>query len=469
MYKIKYKNILLTILLICLIFLSGCGGECKESSDCPSKTCYLVKCVDKKCVETSKENCCGNGICEAKAGETECSCEEDCGECAENVGTYLEYLCDGDECVTDVRKGVIQKASFTDKISIRGVGDISATYTFDQPFNVDGSLFNIRLVLENKQSSIEYVKINKVNVYEELGIRGVQVKSYGEKIVDRILWDPRIEVVDDVVLEFPSNMTEDEKILTVEIIYEYAKLYRGSIIIGSGSYKKQLQEEMYFVDPSKKRRCPESCDDNNPCTLDGCSVTTNYFCKHVIKEGSCCGNHKCDSDENKCSCQQDCGYCEREFSDYIEFVCISDECSSRLRTEAVPKTLIENINMKDIVIEMKTTFNEPFNIEIDNYKVDLELQSMADDVNNTKCTKFQVLSRDELLAEKDISSSFRSIGASSSTEFGTSFSVKEVEEIKSTIIKLTCSYNKTVRNATTNYIRTGIQSLGTLTYVDPDV
>ncbi len=470
MYKIKYKNILLILLLISLIlFFSGCGGECKKSSDCPSKTCYIVNCINKECAETPKENCCGNDICEKT--ETKCSCKKDCGECTGKVGTYLEYLCDGNDCITGIKEETIKKTSFTDKISIRNVGDISATYAYDQPFNIDESLFSVRFVLEKKESNIEYVKINKINVYEELDRLGVQVQTYGEKIIDQILWDTKSEIVNDVILSgFPSNITEDEKTLTVELIYEYAKLYRGDTTITSGSYKKQLKDIIYLINPSKKRKCPESCDDNNPCTTDTCSASTNYFCEHVINEGiSCCGNHKCDSNEDKCSCQQDCGSCDRDFGNYIEFTCISNKCSSRLKTESVPKTLVEDATLGDIRVEMKTTFNEPFDIGVDKYIVKLELKSMASNVGNVKCTELQVISGDELLAEKSISGSLSSIGATYSSEVTTSFSMKDVEESKGTNIKLTCSYTKTVNDVTTSYIKTATQSLGIITYVNPDV
>ncbi len=471
-YKIKYKNILLIVLLLCLIFsLNGCGGECKESSDCPSKTCFIAECMDKKCVETPKEDCCSNGICDVKGGETKCSCQKDCGQCSGKVGMYLEYMCDGDNCITYIKDDVIKKTSFTDKISLRNIGDISATYTYDQPFNIDESLFNIRFVLDNKQNDIEYIKINKVNIYEELGKRTAQVQTYGEKIVDLILWDSRTDVIDDVILSLNmSNKTEEEKQLTVDVIYEYAKLVKGTTTTTSGTYKKQIKDKLIFVNPSKKAKCPSSCDDNNPCTTDRCSAATNYFCEHIIKEGvSCCGNHKCDSGEDKCSCQRDCGYCEKEFGSYIEFVCIGNKCSSRLKTEQVPKTLIEDGNMNDIRIEMKTTFKEPFDIGIDKYKIELELQYKADGVSNIKCNKFQVLSGDELLAEKDIIATFTSLGGSYSIEFGTSFSMKEVEESKGTNMELTCSYSKTTTSGTQSYIKSVTQSLGMITYVNPDV
>ncbi len=470
MYIIKYKNILLAILLVIgLIFLSGCSGECKENSDCPSKSCYTVTCEKEECVEKPELNCCGNNICED--GETKCDCERDCGKCTGDIGEYLGYVCEEDECVAGIKDENINSTSFTDKILLRNVGDISATYIYDQPFNLDESLFNVRFVLEKKNNDIEYIKINKVNIYEQLDKKGTQVQTYGEKIIDRVLWDTRTDVVDDVILSLNiTDNTEENKQLTVEVIYEYAKLYRGQTTVTGGSYKKQLNENVVLVNPGKEQKCPSSCDDANSCTVDSCSASTNYFCEHTVKEGvSCCGNNKCDTGEDKCSCQQDCGYCEREFGEYIEYTCVSNKCSSRLRAGVVPKTLIEEANMKDLKIEMQTTFNEPFDINLDNYKVDLELQYLLAGVSSVKCTKLQVLSGDELLAEKTIIGTLSKVGATYSSQVGASFSMKDVEESKSTNIELNCNYGKTSGETTTNIVKTATQSLGTVTYVNVDV
>jgi len=48
--------------------------------------------------------------------------------------------------------------------------------------------------------------------------------------------------------------------------------------------------------------CLESCDDNNECTADICSASTNFTCTHetIIP---CCGNEICEENEN---CSLDC-------------------------------------------------------------------------------------------------------------------------------------------------------------------
>ena len=85
-------------------------------------------------------------------------------------------------------------------------------------------------------------------------------------------------------------------------------------------------------------QCPESCDDGNPCTQDFCSPETNYQCEHspivgategcqsqvetckqyqcvkgecqIVTLADCCGNGKCEVEEDWETCPQDCERCD---------------------------------------------------------------------------------------------------------------------------------------------------------------
>ena len=85
-------------------------------------------------------------------------------------------------------------------------------------------------------------------------------------------------------------------------------------------------------------QCPESCDDGNPCTKDFCSSETDYRCQHSQIAGptegcqglvetclgyqciegecqlltfvDCCGNKKCEKDEDWNACPEDCESCD---------------------------------------------------------------------------------------------------------------------------------------------------------------
>ena len=54
--------------------------------------------------------------------------------------------------------------------------------------------------------------------------------------------------------------------------------------------------------------CPTSCEDNNSCTLDLCSETTNFSCSHASIV-PCCGNAVCEDNETCYDCNEDCGKC----------------------------------------------------------------------------------------------------------------------------------------------------------------
>ncbi len=86
-----------------------------------------------------------------------------------------------------------------------------------------------------------------------------------------------------------------------------------------------------------KTKCPSSCDDRNPCTVEWCNETSNYECSYVPINGTldscrgnpttcsvntcvdgkcvemqirnCCGNNICESSESCNSCANDCGNC----------------------------------------------------------------------------------------------------------------------------------------------------------------
>ena len=54
-----------------------------------------------------------------------------------------------------------------------------------------------------------------------------------------------------------------------------------------------------------EEECPDSCDDNDPCTEDFCSDETNYLCEHKETK-PCCGNQLCEENENYIVCPSDC-------------------------------------------------------------------------------------------------------------------------------------------------------------------
>ena len=103
----------------------------------------------------------------------------------------------------------------------------------------------------------------------------------------------------------------------------------GVIVVAAGTF---------VIWYSQIPRCPESCDDGNPCTQDFCSSETNYQCEHspivgategckdlvetckqyqcvesecqIVALANCCGNGKCETGEDWETCPQDCELCD---------------------------------------------------------------------------------------------------------------------------------------------------------------
>tara|TARA_Y100000310_G_C20673383_1_gene811499 strand:- start:648 stop:2075 length:1428 start_codon:yes stop_codon:yes gene_type:complete len=473
----KAKKYLIALAIISLLFISGCA-ECKKSADCESKSCFTAKCIDKKCVNNANENCCGNSICEdgtkgtKNFEENKGTCQEDCGACTGETGKYLKNVFDNKtkECATGLDATDVMAGSVTDAIDLRYL-KLTATYTYDQPFNIDSSLFNARIELDSKDDSISKVKITQVKVLETAG-RRAETSIFGERDINQILWDTNTKIDEDIILTVPIEGAEEEKSITVEIYYEYTKSNRGEDTIEKNSYKKDLtSSKIMFVDPSVTGSCPSSCDDRNPCTDDICSEQTDYFCANTIKQGVCCGNNICDGNENECVCKEDCGECEKDFGDYMAFICSENECKSKLKDIEVmqPKTLIEQPNLIDFQFEVKTRFDEPFDIRTSKATLDIELISKGETVSNIKCTKYQVLVSDVLLGEEVITNTFGSRGSVANLDIILDFSMKNVEEEKSPVLKGSCEYDKTTNDQTQHIITSFSQELGTIVFVKTEI
>lgn len=122
-------------------------------------------------------------------------------------------------------------------------------------------------------------------------------------------------------------------------------------------------------------KCPESCDDGNPCTTEYCSNMTGYRCEYVPLNGSypgcsgrkdncseyacskgrcetfmkldCCGNRKCETPENYTNCPEDCPNCYTknpcaiDYFDYAQEKCEQTPILHCVRsTESVAVELI---------------------------------------------------------------------------------------------------------------------------------
>jgi hypothetical protein len=475
----KNKFFFIILLIASLLLISGCS-ECKKSTDCEAKSCFTTKCVDKKCVYNANENCCGNEICEdgtvgKDLGENKGNCQKDCGACSGEEGKYLSVVYDNKtkDCATSLDESKVLEDSVTDTMNLK-VFKLTATYSYEKPFNVDKARLNAYIKLDSKDDTVSNVKITQIKVLEVAG-KGSDTTIFGETEVNKILWDTSSTVDKDIVLNVPvGEETEVEKSITIEMYYEVTKEYRGKDVVEKGSYKTKVSKPITFVDPGLSRECPASCDDYNKCTDDSCGEQTDYFCVNNVKAEPCCGNNVCDGLENECVCKEDCGECEKDYGTYITFACSENMCKSMLKDQEVikPKTLVEQPNLRAFQFEVKTRFDDPFDTRTSKVTIDVELISMDETTLNIKCTKYQVLVRDVLLGETIVTNSFNSRGSVANFDIILDFSMADLEEKKSPELKGSCEYDKLIDEETqeTQHLITSFsQSLGDIVFVKTEI
>ncbi len=86
---------------------------------------------------------------------------------------------------------------------------------------------------------------------------------------------------------------------------DYISKSRPFIVV---NYLEGLDAEL---SSASLRSCPGSCDDNNGCTQDHCSSSTEYLCANDPIPG-CCGNNICEEGED---CMIDCS---KQISDNVQ-------------------------------------------------------------------------------------------------------------------------------------------------------
>jgi len=436
--------LVLVVALSLLLVLSGCTKKvCETNRDCnDGNRCTVDRCVDKgaRCENRPVDNCCGNGICEGEEGENQCTCANDCGQCSGSSGPYLSKSCIEGECVLSVKPKIATKKSLSDLIDSRKFS-VVATYTYPQPFDVYRSLFNLEVKLDKVQPNVELVTLKTAELYTKLDRRGREISILGSKTVDKTLWSEKTRIVEDIPLTNALfNTSWDKKEMTIKLSFTY--LYKSGRTTKEQSYEyeKTLGEEVVFVRTGLERKCPESCDDNDPCTVDSCSEKTGFFCVHEATTESCCGNFQCDEGENECTCAEDCGSCSEYVGNYMEYACVSSMCISTLRDQVSvkPKTIVNDKTFGTyLAFQVKATYDEPFINNVSVLKVELEVVKAAG-VSGLKFKRIQVIdsSTKELLGEKNFEHPLQGVGDSFSDSLTLSFTTQKVEEQRNIIIKL---------------------------------
>ena len=124
---------------------------------------------------------------------------------------------------------------------------------FDEPFNIDESVANIKLKLKETQKNLVDPKITKIQIKGTLKGRSTIL---GEKEMERTLWKGQ-EIDVNIPLEFAIDEYEEKSFITVVIYYDYTRRVSGADDIKqSTTFTQALNYELVFVDSDKEKKCP---------------------------------------------------------------------------------------------------------------------------------------------------------------------------------------------------------------------
>ncbi len=267
------KTLLLffVLLLVVSLFLSACSKhppkECETAAQCMAvDNCHTATCSSQgKCVQVPKKDCCGNGVCEEKAGENPCSCNKDCkfdktesGLCEgviklENPykkgvfydAAYTEYFCENDECVAGVPPDKIKNKQLLN--DIKGNFYFEIVTTIPEPFVVNEGLIKFRVTLRD---------FNNYKVRGPVHFTDLQVLSGSELIAEKQI-DETLSSLDDffetqITLNPVLNSVEESRNINVRISYEAFNYdVRSEEKTPFRTFLQVSFNKVMFVDPSR--------------------------------------------------------------------------------------------------------------------------------------------------------------------------------------------------------------------------
>lgn len=267
---ISKKILISLIIVISILVLSSCGSDddeeeprCSVDEDCPlAGTCAVAQCVDSYCQVNKEIDCCGNGICEDKAGEDVCSCKIDCpGACegpveftlpggAKQKSKYFNYGCGGGDegesrCIIRYDLSEIDPREEYHEIKKDNIL-VGVTIGYIQPFVIKQQKMSIELQLKDFTS--EKVKmpltINEIRVMESTLLLG------RKRNINKDLDDISDIYSTTIPLDYSMGLPEEQKTVSIEVDYQYKSIQTDrttKLFISKDT--KTLKHRIYFLDP----------------------------------------------------------------------------------------------------------------------------------------------------------------------------------------------------------------------------
>ena len=247
----KLGRFLITFLLVSMLvgsflLLAGCGkkAECESSSECAviGNPCILGSCSDGKCVNRTKDDCCGNRKCDADASENKCTCAKDCGKCEGTIKynvtssgrqkvietQYAQYICENTVCLISVNPADVNEERFLNEINLMRGFKADVITVMNNPFDIRKDKMKVTILVKYIDPQVvgPIISLPRIRV----------LSSVGKELMspmDLTLNFNITKVGDTVTQEFPltssQKIPEESRTITVYVSYVYMTNTSGRI------------------------------------------------------------------------------------------------------------------------------------------------------------------------------------------------------------------------------------------------
>ncbi len=261
------KKLLLFLCIAVLVLVISCAKpECRASSDCASRKCFLPKCEDNKCSYAPQKNCCGNrlndSIEDGKPGD-KCTCPQDYGACGgkgkitrgarTEDAVYVRYYCNADlKCVFGVDEADVASQNYPDTIN-PGFFKASSVAKYNKPFDAGNDIFEFRVSLDDTGKDLVLpVMLTKVKLLysgeysrAELLIAELEIGSMLNGIGDYATISLPLN------LGYRPQQLEESGSIRYSIDYAYTRqVLSGKTAAGANTYSNETKRET-FTAPAK--------------------------------------------------------------------------------------------------------------------------------------------------------------------------------------------------------------------------
>jgi hypothetical protein len=455
----EYRKAIAAVGVIMLLFLVTACGEPEPEGECPPSCDDGNPCTSDVCDKDTGFQCRSRPIP---------GCDAACGApCTGSAGKYMTMQCDTEakQCAADVSSSTkISPTPLVLEQSSRGV-KFRVELLMNQPFNLQRDTIELKVSARELPSSVNAVKVKSVEMTGQTQSR--QTVIIGSADINKEIFGTSASVEDELRATFPtSDYDGTYSNLKLALAFEYFSSDYGETVEGDAAILVRGQDFEWFK-PTVTPKCPESCDDGNPATKDVCSSATDYFCEHQPISGQC-GNTICESSEDKCSCEEDCGPCIGDASEHLSYECISNKCSTVLKPGVIqePVSIFDDRNLKFFYLQNTYSFNNPFNVNTDKISLDFNLFDIGENYQDVTINSIRLLERDKTYASSDQSRSMSTAGETFSVELPIVGFAGE-EETKTLSLKVWYEYGYISGNETIPKSGTYTKSLGQITLINP--